>query len=134
MLTRREARELAFQIIFEKEFNDSKIDEIIAYAEEARQVEADDYVRKTAAGVFEHLEQIDGCIQKYSVARSIRRLSKVVLSVLRQAIYEILFVDDIDASISINEAVELTKKYATEEEAGFVNGVLGTLVRTEGTK
>ncbi len=129
MITRREARELAFQIIFEKGFTEDSVEDIIAAAEQVRGVEFDSFAVSTAVGVFENLEQIDGMIGKYSVARSIRRLSKVVLAVLRLAIYEILYIDDIGASISINEAVELTKTYATFEESGFVNGVLGSVVR-----
>lgn len=134
MIKRREAREQAFQIIFEKSFMDESVDEIIAAAAEARGVDFDKYAKDAAVGVFENLELIDETINKYSVARSIRRLSKVVLAVLRLAVYEIKFVDDLDASISINEAVELTKYYASEEEGGFVNGVLGGFVRAEGIK
>jgi len=92
----------------------------------------DEYAKMVSDGVYENLELIDGIISKYSVARSIRRLSKVVLAVLRLAVYEILFVDGLEVSISINEAIELTKCYATDEEGGFVNGVLGAFVRTEG--
>lgn len=134
MITRREARELAFQIIFEKEFTDESVEQIVASAEEARGAEFDEYAKKTAAGTFENIERIDALITKYCVARSLRRLSKVVLAVLRLAVYEIVFVEDIDASISINEAVELAKVYATYEESGFVNGVLGALVRSEDVK
>jgi len=132
MAKRREARELAFQIVFEKSFTDSSVEEIISSAEEIRGVEFDEYAKMVSDGVYENLELIDGIISKYSVARSIRRLSKVVLAVLRLAVYEILFVDGLEVSISINEAIELTKCYATDEEGGFVNGVLGAFVRTEG--
>lgn len=134
MIKRREAREQAFQIIFEKSFMDESVDEIIKNAVEARGVNFDEYAEKVAVGVFKNLDIIDETITKYSVARSIHRLSKVVLAVLRLAVYEIKFVDDIDASISINEAVELTKYYASDEEGGFVNGVLGGFVRAEGIK
>ncbi len=132
MAKRREARELAFQIVFEKEFTDSSVEDIITAAEEIRGVEFDEYAKSVSCGVYENIDQIDQIISKYSVARSIRRLSKVVLAVLRVAIYEILYVENLQPSISINEAVELTKTYATNEEGGFVNGVLGSFVRTEG--
>ena len=132
MAKRREARELAFQIIFESSFTDSTVEEIIAAAEEARGTEFDEYAKSVSAGVYANLDRIDEVISKYSVARSIRRLSKVVLAVLRVAVYEILFVEGLQPSISINEAIELTKIYATDEEGGFVNGVLGAFVRAEG--
>lgn len=131
MVKRREARELAFQIIFEKSFTESTVEDIIAAAEESRAVEFDDYAKNVSSGVYENIEQIDAVIGRYSVARSIRRLSRVVLAVLRLAVYEILFVEDLEPSISINEAVELTKTYASDEEGGFVNGVLGAFVRAE---
>lgn len=134
MIKRREAREQAFQIIFEKSFMDEPVDEIMTKAAEVRGIDFDEYAKRVAAGVFENVDVIDETISKYSIARSIHRLSKVVLAVLRLAVYEIKFVDELDASISINEAVELTKYYATEEEGGFVNGVLGGFVRAEGIK
>lgn len=134
MTKRREAREQAFQIIFEKSFMDESVDEIMKNAAEVRGVDFDDYAKGVAIGVFENLEIIDETITKYSVARSIRRLSKVVLAVLRLAVYEIKFVDELDASISINEAVELAKYYSSDEEGSFVNGVLGGFVRAEGIK
>ena len=88
-----------------------------------------DYARELLNGVFEHIDQIDNCISTYSVKRSIRRLSKVVLAALRLAIYEILYVDDLDPTISINEAVELTKKFSGKDESGYVNGVLGGFLK-----
>jgi N utilization substance protein B len=79
--------------------------------------------------VFTHVEEIDGYISRYSRARSFRRLSKVVLAALRLAIYEILYVDDLEPRISINEAVELAKTFSGKDEAGFVNGVLGGFMK-----
>ena len=61
--------------------------------------------------------------------RKIHRLSKVVLAALRLAMYEIVYVDDLDPTISINEAVELTKKFSGRDESGYVNGVLGGCLR-----
>jgi len=131
-MTKREARELAFQIIFEKAFTDDSVETIIESAEECREVTFDDYSKKVAIGVFENIERIDDVIRKYCVGRSIERLSNVVLATLRLAIYEILYVESIGTGSAINEAVEIAKNYSTNKEAGFVNGVLGTFVRTEG--
>ena len=131
MATRREARETAFQLIFEQIFVDEPMNRIIELAEQTRDVEPDDYIVTVSTGVEEKLGEIDPIIERYSRARSINRLSKAVLAVLRLAVYEIKFVDDIDVSISINEAVEIAKKYAGDDEGGFVNGVLGAFVRAE---
>ena len=115
MLNRRESRKQAFEFIFEKSFNSNDPEEIFRNAGEARDAEISDYARELLNGVFEHIDQIDNCISTYSVKRSIRRLSKVVLAVLRLAIYEILYVDDLDPTISIimREKSKLPKKTAS---------------------
>ncbi len=131
MIKRREARQQAFELIFEKSFckdegdNTQNISGIKEAAADARDMELSPYAQQVFSGVFEHLEEIDGYISQYSRARSFRRLSKVVLASLRLAIYEILYVDDLDPTVSINEAIELAKKFSGKDEAGFVNGVLG---------
>ncbi|MBQ9993880.1 MAG: transcription antitermination factor NusB [Clostridia bacterium] len=129
MLKRRDARELAFQIIFEKSFTDSPLEEIFELAREVRDVEPDKYVISVTRGVYDNLEALDAVIEKYAVGRSKARLSKVVLALLRLALYEIMLVPDIEESISVNEAVELAKKYSVTEEAKYINGVLGSVVR-----
>lgn len=125
MLNRRESRQQAFEIIFEKAFGNDELDKIISAAEDARDLELSIYAKQVVTGVFAHLEEIDGYIAQYSRARSFRRLSKVVLAALRLAFYEIIYVDDLEPNISINEAIELAKKFSGKDEAGFVNGVLG---------
>lgn len=129
MLNRRESRQQAFELIFEKSFCDNELDEVFEAAQDARDMELSPYARQVVSGVFDNLSEIDEYIIKYSHARSFRRLSKVVLAALRLAFYEILYVDDFDANISINEAIELTKKFSGKDEAGFVNGVLGGFMK-----
>ncbi len=129
MLTRKIAREQAFILIFEKVFNDLPTDEIIDLAVSVRDFETDDYCISVFNGVYENIEKIDGIISKNSNGWNISRIGKVALSVMRLALYEILFRDDIPVNVSINEAVELCKKFASTEDAAFVNGVLGAAVR-----
>lgn len=129
MLNRRESRQQAFEFIFEKSFNGNEPEEIFRNAGEARDTEISGYAKELLSGVFEHREEIDGYISAFSVKRSIRRLSKVVLAALRLAIYEILYIDDLDPTVSINEAVELTKKFSGKDESGYVNGVLGGFLK-----
>lgn len=128
-MTRKQAREEAFILIFEKEFNDSSVEELLELASEVRELTPDDYIKEVFSGVFEKLSEIDGVISKTAVGWKIERISKTALSVLRLAIYEIKYMDSIPESVSINEAVELCKKYATKEDASFVNGILSTVVK-----
>lgn len=131
MSSRREARDLAFQILFEKTFTEADVETIVELAGMSRDLTPDTYAVQAASGAVEHTEELDGIIGRFSVKRSLARLSRVVLSALRLALYEILYEDSIDVSVAINEAVELAKKYAGPDEGGFVNGVLGSFVRSE---
>lgn len=128
-MKRREARELAFVLLFERTFREETLDEIIANATEADDLKLNEFVRRMAGGAMEKLDELDAIIQKYSKNWNIRRLSRVALSALRLAIYEINYADDIPLSVSINEAVELAKKFAGEEDAAFVNGLLGAYAK-----
>jgi N utilization substance protein B len=130
-MTRKEARNQAFILIFEKIFSESDIAEIIETAKECRNFEedGDGYTVKAFTGVYENLEEIDELIAKNLSGWTIERISKVSLAVLRLAIYEIKYMDEIPTAVSIDEAVELCKKYSTVDDASFVNGVLGSVVR-----
>ncbi len=130
-MTRKQAREEAFILIFEKAFNNDSLEDILSMAQEVRDIKADEYINKVFFGVFENIEKIDGIISQTAVGWSIKRISKTALAVLRLAIYEIEFYDEIPVSVSINEAVELAKKYATQEDASFINGILSTVVKAE---
>ncbi len=130
-MTRKQAREEAFILIFEKAFNNDSLKDILSMAQEVRDIKADEYINKVFFGVFENIEKIDGIISQTAVGWSIKRISKTALAVLRLAIYEIEFYDEIPVSVSINEAVELAKKYATQEDASFINGILSTVVKAE---
>lgn len=128
-MTRKQAREEAFILIFEKELNDDSLEDILSLAEEVRDIKSDDYIKKVFFGVFENLEEIDIIISQNAVGWSINRITKTALAVLRLSIFEIKFYSEIPLSVSINEAVELTKKYATKEDASFVNGILSTVAK-----
>ena len=118
-MTRKQAREEAFILIFEKVFNDCSIEEILEVATEVRDLEPDDYINKVFIGVYDNLEEIDSVISENAVGWKIGRISKTALAILRLAIFEIKFMEDIPPSVSINEAVELAKKYATTEDASL---------------
>lgn len=131
-MTRTEEREQAFVLIFEKEFNkEMSIEDIITYANEAEVFEKSDFSSLLAKSVYENLEQIDTVIDEFSIGWKKNRLPKVTVSILRLAICEMMFVDSIPEGVSINEAVELAKKYATPQDASFINGILGKYSRSK---
>lgn len=129
-MTRKQAREEAFILVFEKEFNKNSLEEVLSLAEEVRDIKADDYIKSVFFGVFENIDELDNIISECAVGWKISRITKTALAVLRVALFEIKHLDDIPVSVSINEAVEITKKYATKEDASFVNGILSTVAKS----
>ncbi len=129
MLTRKSAREEAFILIFEKSFSDYPENEILQTAVEVKEFEINDYVKSVFSGVYANIEKIDSLIAECAVGWSINRIGRVALCVMRLAVFEMLFVDEIPVNVSANEAVELCKKYATVEDSSFVNGILGTIIK-----
>ena len=129
MLTRKTAREQAFILVFEKIFNDASVDEILETAIAVRDFETDEYCVSVFSGVYDKKEEIDEIIGNNSNGWSVSRIGKVALAVMRLAIYEMLYREDIPVSVSVNEAVELCKKFALPEDASFVNGVLGSVAK-----
>ena len=129
MLSRKQARENAFILIFEKSFNDLTVEELLETAKSVKEFETDEYIERVLSGVFEKIEKIDEIISNNANGWKMERLSRVVLSLLRLAVYEITNMHDIPSSVSVNEAVVLCKKYATEEDAAYLNGILGSVIR-----
>lgn len=134
-MSRYKARELAFKSIFELGFKmDEGCDPVIEAAllsEEAAGIgDERGYYERVVRGVSHHAAEIDDAIDKHSIGWSKKRISRVARAVLRLSVFEILFMDDISTGVSINEAVELAKKYADPDCASFVNGLLGGFVRT----
>ena len=129
-MTRREAREQAFIILFEKIFdNDATISEIVATAKEAELIKINSFAENTLKAVEENFSAIDEVIETNTQDWTIARLPKVSLAILRLAVAEIKYVDDVPNGVAVNEAVELAKKYGTNEDASFINGILGTIAK-----
>ncbi len=132
MLTRREEREQTFILLFEKSFNEEMtVSELYETAIENEIISESEFAKNLALKVTENLEIIDAAIEKNSVKWKMNRISKVALAVMRLAICEILFYDDIPVGVSINEAVELCKKYASKDDYSFVNGILSSIAKEE---
>jgi len=135
MTTRREAREQAFCLIFEMDFQNSSMTDIIDQANECRDLEVDPYAAQLAFNVAGNRHDLDEMISSFSTKWKVERLSRVSRALLRMAVAEIMQEDEeVPVSVSINEAVELAKKYGGDEDAPFVNGVLGAFARSRGSK
>ena len=146
-MTRTVAREIAVHMVFELGFGDRTArqlleDELTAEnfaligAEEPLYAEFPDekqeqYIRTLVSGVFEHGPELDDYISRYSVGWNFARIPRVAAAVMRVAMYEVLYMPDIPNAAAINEAVEIAKNYETAEVVSFINGILGTFVRSE---
>lgn len=125
-------RKTAFEIIFSFPFNsDKSIEEIIeTYFEHDSSLELTDYIRNTVFGVSDNLDAIDEKIKTNIKNRKFERLDNVCLAVMRLAVYEILFNEEIPTSVAINEAIELIKQY-DDSLSGFVHGNLAIISKDE---
>ncbi len=131
-MTRRELREHIFRIIFTLEFrNEEEMPaQIKLYFDELQDADEKDlaYIQEKAGKVIEKSKDIDELINDRTSGWKTSRMNKVDLSILRLAVYEILYDEDVPDRVAIDEAVELAKKYSGEESPAFVNGVLAKFV------
>lgn len=128
MLERSRARRIAMQILYQRDITGESVQYILntkAYSTEDG--EPDDFCRELVQGAEVHLPQIDDTIGAVSENWSVSRMPLVDRNILRLATYELLFHDDVPASVAINEAVELAKVFGGEDSSKFVNGVLGKI-------
>lgn len=135
-MKRREAREAVLCMLFDYSFhNEEKPEELLElylehyYDEKEKsissQIREDKYFSKTYFGVIANIPEIDEIIEKCSQKWARNRISRVSMSILRISIYEMLYGEDVPTEVSINEAVELAKKFDSDDSYTFVNGVLG---------
>lgn len=131
-LTRRTARENAFLAAFASTFNNAMPEDVIALNNELGENRVDEFGRKLINDYYEHSAEINDMIRDHLKGWTIDRIPRVSLTVLRLALSEILYGDEKLPSVTINEAVELTKKFGGNEDYQFVNGLLGSVVRELG--
>lgn len=130
-MKRREAREAVFGLLFETEFHPSdSAEDIFDVSCDNRGIEEDSYVRQAYFGVMENMEQLDAVIEQHSNGWKTYRMSGMSRAALRLCIWEMMYGDGIPAAVSINEAVELVKKYDDEKARSFVNGILNAVKLT----
>lgn len=128
-MTRHESRELAFILVFEKSFQDeTTIIELIESALELELFPENAFAETLARRVYDNIEEIDSAINENLVGWSAKRISRVSRAILRLAVCELMYTD-IPVGVAINEAVEIAKKFASEEDASYVNGVLGSIAK-----
>ncbi|MEZ3474312.1 MAG: transcription antitermination factor NusB [Lachnospiraceae bacterium] len=136
-MSRRELREHIFKFLFRIEFNDREemleqeqffFEMLKMEAQEERTPKVKDedaaYISTKSNKIIEKLDEIDAMINKQAKGWTTQRMGKVDLTILRLAVYEIVFDEDVPTGVAINEAVELAKRFGQEESSGFVNGVL----------
>lgn len=129
-MKRSQVREAAFMLVFERMFRDDTLEDIIESAKEADEYDFNEDAIKLFSGTVEKAEEIDGIISEFSEKRRIERIGKVNLAILRIAVYECMFDELVPVNVAISEAVQLSRKYAFENDTQFINGVLGSLSRS----
>lgn len=146
-MVRNTAREIAIHLSYELNFSDLPADELLRQhlsEERFRELAGESdtyqespnakqyhYISRLVTGVAQHRGELDGYIEKYAKGWKFARIPMVAAAIMRVAMYEILYMDDIPAGVAINEAVELAKKYESDEVVKFINGILGTFLREE---
>lgn len=132
-MSRIVARETAFKLLFEFEFNKQKneltLEEFLA-GENIDDADRE-WISQIYNGVTEHNLELEDIISSHLKGYVLSRVYKVDLAILKLAVYEIKFVKDTPVSVIINEAVELSKKYSTDNSYKFINGVLASIVKEE---
>jgi transcription antitermination protein NusB len=130
---RREARELAMKILYQVEVGQRPLAEVMETTREAVRIPEDEreYVDAVVDGVLAHRGELDQVISDLATGWKLERIAQVDRNILRVALYEIQHREDIPQSVSVNEAVEMAKKYSTADSGRFVNGILGSYLRNE---
>ena len=133
---RHEQRELVFKLLFRVEFNlpEDMPEQVRLFTEDVEEVPLQkdaEYIQKRFAGILEKLPEIDKLLNEHAEGWNTQRMGKVELTVLRLAIYEIMFDQDIPDSVAINEAVEIAKTYGQSASGGFVNAVLAKIAKLD---
>ena len=126
---RRQAREQALQILFQNDILKSHAPSAPSVVEVPP--DALPFVDQLVQGVRAHLEELDGLLGQSAEHWSLDRMAVVDRNVLRCALYELLYLDDIPAKVTINEAIEIAKRYGSQESGAFVNGILDRIVKSD---
>lgn len=131
-MKRRRAREYALQLLFQLDLTENKLtsDLLNEFWEGIKEEnEVIEYAHSIVRGTTEHIDHIDEIIRKTAEHWSLNRIAVIDKNILRAAVYELLYRKDIPASVAINEALEISKKYSSEGSSSFINGVLDRIAK-----
>ena len=128
-MSRHDIRKKAFELLFAQQINDYIPEELVAINEDFEEQEIDAGVKELFLNTLLHKEEFDSVIESLSKKRSIARMPKSVVSILRLALYEIKYDEKVPTSVAISEAVLLAKDYCDEGDVSFINGLLGNFAR-----
>ena len=126
------AREIAMKMLYAASLGgEESMSEVLEQSEQADTLSGSDktFLENLTAGVSARREELDGIIGKYAQGWALNRLAKVDLTILRMAVYELLYMPEVPVGATINEAVELAKAYGEDKSSGFINGILGSVAR-----
>jgi N utilization substance protein B len=131
-MNRRKSREIAMKLLFQMSINKENYEDVIENFKENTDADLNEldmsYITKVLAGIHENGKEIDKNIEKHLVKWKLDRLSKMNLAILRISTYEILFEEDIPDRVSVNEGIELAKKYGEDSSPAFINGILAKMI------
>ena len=127
---RREDRQQALQFVYERMFRDDTFEDVCTDALDARDEAVSDYAKEVIQGIESHLQEIDELIEANLKGWKLNRISKIALAAMRISVYEMKYIKSVPVSVSINEAVKMTKEFASDKDGSFVNGVLGSVAKT----
>jgi len=132
-MSRNKARVVAMQALFQLDIDIKSVWYVVTEQAEEEDLDEKDleYLKSISSAVIENMADIDARISQYSIDWDISRLGKVERAILRLAIGEMLYAEDVPVSVAINEAVRLAKKFGSEQAAKFINGLLGKLSREQ---
>jgi N utilization substance protein B len=132
-MNRRKSREIAMKLLFEMSINKEDYKDIIESFKEHTDIELNDvdmdYIHRVLKGVQDNQSEIDSKIEQYLVNWKLNRVAKIDLAILRISTYEIIYEADIPDKVSVNEGIELAKKYSDDRSFQFINGVLGNMIK-----
>ncbi|MFA5167699.1 MAG: transcription antitermination factor NusB [Candidatus Omnitrophota bacterium] len=135
---RTQARECALQILYQYEMNPEPMPEILkkfwSQQDEVFSEDIRDFAEKLALGTVEHQAEIDKIVERYADNWELSRMAMIDRNIMRFATYELLYLADVPPKVTLNEAVNLAKKFSQEESGKFVNGILDKINHTEKPK
>ena len=148
-MTRANARELAIHLIYGRDFTGEEPETVVAtrlnrdyyqklsgenevYSERPSRAQLS-YIDRVVSGVANREDDLNEQIQKYAIGWDISRISRLARSIMQLAMYEILYLDDVPTGVAISEAVRIAKKYDGDDTGAFINGILGSFVRSRNT-